>query len=57
MKWGKAHTSVRCFKCDEYGHRAPECKSATMNYFKCGKLGHCVADCRGNSMTCFKYGE
>lgn len=50
-------TSVRCFKCGEYGHHALECKSTIVNCFKCGKTSHCAADYRSNNFTCFNCGE
>ncbi|XP_050888712.1 uncharacterized protein LOC127093855 [Lathyrus oleraceus] len=37
---GGTHTSMRCFKCGEFGHRAPERKSTIVNFSKCGKPGH-----------------
>lgn len=51
------HTSVRCFKCGEYEHHAPDCKSTTMNYFKCGKSGHRDANCRNYNLTSFNCRE
>lgn len=32
---GDTLTSVRFFKCDEYGYCAPRCNSMIVNYFKC----------------------
>lgn len=54
---GDTPTSVRCFKCGEFEHPSPECKSTTMKCFKCGKPGHRTTGCRSNNLACFNYGE
>ncbi|XP_050890061.1 uncharacterized protein LOC127095408 [Lathyrus oleraceus] len=52
---GNAHTSIKCFKCEELGHRALECTS--MKVFKCGKSGHHASECKRAIVTCFNFGE
>ncbi|XP_050915118.1 uncharacterized protein LOC127130088 [Lathyrus oleraceus] len=47
---GGAHTPIKCFKCEELGHRALECTA--MKYFKCEELGHRALEC--TAVKCFK---
>lgn len=53
---------TKCFKCWEYGHIAPNCKS-TINRekccFKCNKEGHASKDCKENPFCplCHKEGH
>lgn len=54
---GETLTSMRYFKCGEYGHHAPECKCITLNCFKCGNPGNRVVDCRSNNLTFFNCGD
>ncbi|XP_050919848.1 uncharacterized protein LOC127137429 [Lathyrus oleraceus] len=54
---GGAPASVKCFKCDELGHRANECNNKVMRCYNCGKTGHRVAECKNDGPTCYNYGE
>lgn len=62
----------RCYKCQKYGHRAPQCEeTARQICYKCGSPEHQVKDCqeearcyvcdkaghRASSMLCPKYRE
>lgn len=52
---GGSHTPIKCFKCEELGHRASE--YTDMKCFKCGKLGHRANECKSAVVTCFNCGE
>ncbi|XP_050909280.1 uncharacterized protein LOC127123061 [Lathyrus oleraceus] len=54
---GGAATPLKCYRCNEFGHRISECKSDVKKCYKCGKLAHLVADCKENVVTCYNYGE
>ncbi|XP_058774468.1 uncharacterized protein LOC131648755 [Vicia villosa] len=54
---GDSSALVRCYRCDEAGHRRHECKSEEKKCFKCGKAVHVANDCRGKIVTCYNCGE
>lgn len=50
---GETLTSVKCFKCDELGHCANECKNNVLMCLKYGKIGHRISDCKSVGPTCY----
>ena len=49
--------SMKCFKCNDNGHRASECPIGIQRCFKCGQVDHMVEDCRTEIPTCYNCGE
>ena len=44
----------RCFRCNEIGHFASECKNSRDRCYKCNREGHHAVDCKLGSDRCYK---